>query len=88
MRTKCSNANNNKKISARMFEFIFYIEFSVNYLSQFLSSYGHEHWQAVKKIIRYLKGTINIRKIYGSSKSELTLKGFTDADYAACFFFL
>ena len=36
------------------------IEFYVNYLSQFLDSYGHEYWQAVKKIIRYLKGTINI----------------------------
>ena len=30
------------------------IEFSLNYLSQFLNTYGHEHWQAVKKIIRYL----------------------------------
>lgn len=60
------------------------IEYAVNYLSQFLESYNHEHWQAVKRIIRYLSGTRDFGIVYGNSGSIDALKGYTDADYAGC----
>ena len=60
------------------------IEYAVNYASQFLDSFGQEHWIAVKKIIRYLIGTRTSGIVFGSSGSSLNLVGFTDADYAGC----
>lgn len=60
------------------------IEFAVNRLSQFLTCYGQEHWNAVKTIIRYLKGTLKAGIVYGSSGSNFKLRGYTDADYAGC----
>ncbi|CAK9821231.1 Retrovirus-related Pol polyprotein from transposon TNT 1-94 [Anthophora plagiata] len=60
------------------------IEYAVNYASQFLSCYDDTHWQAVKKILRYLNGTRDYGIVYGNSKSPLEISGFTDADYAGC----
>lgn len=60
------------------------IEFSVNFASQFLECYNNEHWQAVKRIFRYLKGTSDFGIVFGNSGSSLKLVGFTDADYAGC----
>lgn len=60
------------------------IEFAVNYASQFLDCFGLEHWQAVKKIIRYLTGTCDHGIIFGSSGRFVNVIGFTDADYARC----
>lgn len=60
------------------------IEYAVNRASQFLTNFSEEHWQAVKRIFRYLCGTKNFGITYGSSGSEGNLTGFTDADYAGC----
>lgn len=60
------------------------IEYAVNYASQFLDSFGQEHWQAVKRILRYLKGTRNYGITFGNSGSYTSVTGFTDADYAGC----
>lgn len=42
-----------------------------------------EHWKAVKKIIRYLKGTINDGLVLESCKI-LNINGYADADWATC----
>lgn len=61
------------------------IEYAVNWASPFLTCYTEEHWQAVKKRIRYLRGTSNDGIIYGNGGSTvLQLNGHTDADYAGC----
>lgn len=57
------------------------IAYSVNRLSQFMHRPTDEHWQAVKRILRYLAGTMS-HGIYISSKSPLTLHAFSDADWA------
>ena len=54
------------------------------YAVTILSRYNHnpnaKHIAAVKRVIRYLKGTLNYGITYGS---DSTLTGYTDADWAA-----
>lgn len=58
------------------------IAFAVNDVSRFNSNFGKAHWTAVKRIFRYLKGTIDWKLRYEKSgKSQLT--GFSDADWAS-----
>ena len=57
------------------------IAFAVSLLSQFLNNPGEAHWQAVKRIFRYLKGTCNLTLTYGLEWHELL--GYTDADRAS-----
>ncbi|XP_074374306.1 secreted RxLR effector protein 161-like [Apium graveolens] len=53
---------------------------SVNVVSRFMGDSGKEHWQAVKKVFQYLKGTSDLRLIYGGS-TECSVPGFSDSDY-------
>lgn len=57
------------------------IAYSVNKLSQFLSSPTDVHFQGVKRIFRYLKGTHHLALHIKPCKS-LSLTAFTDADWA------
>lgn len=52
----------------------------VNMLSRFNNNPGKAHWSAVKRVMRYLKGTINKGLVY-DGKSE-GLVGYCDADWA------
>uniref|UniRef100_A0A2N9I9N7 CCHC-type domain-containing protein n=1 Tax=Fagus sylvatica TaxID=28930 RepID=A0A2N9I9N7_FAGSY len=56
---------------------------AVNLVCQFMHQPGSSHFQAVKRILRYLQGTLayGIRIL---SHSSLTLYGFSDADWAGC----
>lgn len=57
------------------------IAYSVGKLSQFMDSYDHTHWRAVKHLFRYLKNTMDLKITYykdGTNK----LEGFCDSDYA------
>ena len=57
------------------------IAFSVNKVSQFMQNPLDEHWKAVKRILRYLKGTMNFGLSLKTCKS-LNITGYTDADWA------
>ncbi|GBP26795.1 Retrovirus-related Pol polyprotein from transposon TNT 1-94 [Eumeta japonica] len=59
-----------------------YIMFAVNLVSRFLNCYDESHWTAVKKILKYLKDTINYGLCYITSSKSSELIGFSDADYA------
>ncbi|KAL5824369.1 hypothetical protein ACOSQ3_020432 [Xanthoceras sorbifolium] len=59
------------------------INFAVSRLSQFLSSPNDIHWQACKRILRYLKGTSSLGLVFRPATS-LHLKAFADADWASC----
>lgn len=37
------------------------ITFAVNTVSRYLENPGKEHWSAVKRILRYLKGTLDLK---------------------------
>lgn len=62
------------------------ISFAVSYLSQFNNCYDSTHFMAAKRVLRYLKGTIDEGLIYTKKevdRSEL-LKGAADADWGSC----
>jgi len=56
------------------------IAYAVGVVSRFLSNPGREHWNAVKWIMRYLRGTSSLRLCFGNEKPLLV--GYTDADMA------
>lgn len=47
------------------------IAYAVSYLSQFNSYYGPEHWTAAKRVLRYLKETLEMSLIYRLSQESL-----------------
>ncbi|KAA0057477.1 Copia protein [Cucumis melo var. makuwa] len=58
------------------------ISYIVNHLSQFLQKPTDLHWQAVKRVLRYISGT----KHYGilfQSNTDLSITAFSDADWAS-----
>jgi histone deacetylase 1/2 len=61
------------------------ISFAVNKVCQFMSRPLEVHWVAVKRILRYLKGTINRGLLLSpASTTQLpSLKAFCDADWAS-----
>lgn len=58
------------------------ISFAVNTLSRFNKEPRIEHWTAVKRVLRYLQGTKDMKLTY-TKDSESTMKGFCDADWAS-----
>ena len=56
------------------------ITYAVGAVSRHLSNPGKEHWQAVKWIMRYLRGTSKMCLCFGSDKP--LLDSYTDADMA------
>jgi len=57
------------------------IAFATSTVAQFLENPGWKHWEAVRKIFQYLKGTKDWKLVYGGEKRELT--GYVDADGAS-----
>lgn len=57
------------------------IAYSVNFMSQFNSNYNEEHWKAAKRILRYLKATLNWCLLY--EKGDTKLYGVVDADWGS-----
>lgn len=57
------------------------IAYSVSKLSQFMDAYDKTHWTAVKHILRYLKGTLDLGITYQGNRTN-KLEGFCDSDYA------
>ncbi|KAK9122624.1 hypothetical protein Sjap_012226 [Stephania japonica] len=58
------------------------ISFIVNKLSQFQQNPTVTHWQAVKRVLRYIKGTDTLGISFRPS-SQLFVTGFSDADWAS-----
>lgn len=58
------------------------ITFAVSYLSQYNSCFQREHWLAAKRVLRYLKGTINMGLLYTANQETFCLHGYCDADWA------
>jgi hypothetical protein len=59
------------------------ISYTVNKVSQFMHAPTSDHWDAVKHILRYLKGTID-HGLQLHSHSSLDLHVYSDADWEGC----
>ena len=59
------------------------ITFAVNKLSQFSCAPRQSHLTAVLKILHYIKGTVG-QSLFYSSKTELQIQAFADADWGSC----
>ena len=58
------------------------IAFSVNYLSRYSSNPSAVHWQAVKRIFRYLQGTADLCMKITKKNGPIKIEGYVDADFA------
>lgn len=56
------------------------IAYSVSAVSRYNKNHRKIHWSAVKRIFRYLKGTINYRLEYNRDAYK-DIEGFNDADW-------
>ncbi|XP_037034243.1 secreted RxLR effector protein 161-like [Bradysia coprophila] len=58
------------------------IAFAVNDVSRFNQNHRAIHWKAVKRILRYLQGTIGCKLRYSKNGNQ-DLVGYTDSDWAS-----
>lgn len=56
------------------------ISFAVNTLARYSNNPQELHWKAVKRVMKYLKGTIDLSLCFGESSDNLI--GYCDSDYA------
>ena len=56
------------------------IAYAVGQVSRYSQNPGKEHWKALKRILAYLKKTINFGLLFGGGSSEIC--GYCDSDYA------
>jgi Reverse transcriptase (RNA-dependent DNA polymerase) len=59
------------------------IAMAISELARFASDPGIEHWKGVKRVMRYLKGTIDYGIKYGDERCG-GLHGYVDANYGRC----
>ncbi|KAI0994746.1 hypothetical protein K3495_g13435 [Podosphaera aphanis] len=59
------------------------IAYATNHLSQFNGAPSQKHWNRVKHIFRYLKGTVHTGIVYSKARHtepQFTLTAYSDAD--------
>lgn len=57
------------------------ITFAVNTLARYSGNPKAVHWNAIKRLLAYLKGTVNYAIVFGSHDSSLELHGSCDSDW-------
>ncbi|KAL0561697.1 hypothetical protein IC582_002137 [Cucumis melo] len=56
------------------------IAHAMGVVSRYMANPGREHWNIVKRILRYIKGSIDVALCYGGT--DFTIRGYVDFDYA------
>jgi hypothetical protein len=56
------------------------LAYSVGILSRYMEAPTTEHWAAVKRILRYIKGTTNFGVVYLKEKGKVKILGYSDSD--------
>ena len=57
------------------------IAFAVNFLAHYSSEPTRRHWNGIKHIFRYLKGTIDLGLFYSNESNSTRLVGYIDTGY-------
>ena len=55
--------------------------FSINFLSRYQSKNTNGLWQYMKRVLRYVKGTLELKLTYAKSEYKNMLIGYVDADW-------
>ena len=55
---------------------------AVGILSKYLSRPSNEHWKGTKRVLRYIKGTINYGLVFDGRSTRFSLLGYSEADWA------
>ena len=58
------------------------LTYSVSYLSRFMDKPSSDHLAAAKRILRYLKGTMNFCLMYNRGDRDLTITGYSDSEFS------
>ncbi|XP_062080657.1 secreted RxLR effector protein 161-like [Humulus lupulus] len=59
------------------------LAYALSVVSRFISDTGIEHWKALKWIMRYVKGTLDLGLMYSANSEYRTeIEGYVDSDYA------
>ena len=56
--------------------------YSVSILSRYMVNPSSDHWTTGKRVLRYLKGTLDFGLIYEKGIKDLKVIGFRDNDFA------
>ncbi len=59
------------------------LAYAIGKLSQYSESPKEHHWIALKRVLRYIKGTQNYGIMYDGSKQK-SIVGYSDADWGGC----
>jgi len=60
------------------------IAHGVSLISRFMSKPSREHWQAAKWLVRYIKGSLNMKMVFSGEENQVSkIVGYCDSDYAA-----
>ena len=63
------------------------LDYAVSLASQFMSNLGKQHWEVVKWVLRYLRGSVRLGLVFQrleTGKPRL-LQGYVDVDYVRDF---
>ncbi|KAL5577780.1 hypothetical protein UlMin_019479 [Ulmus minor] len=59
------------------------LAYSASLVSRFMSNPGREHWEAMKWVLRYIKGASDVGLLYKQCEGDSAkLMGYVDADHA------
>ncbi|XP_031259537.1 secreted RxLR effector protein 161-like [Pistacia vera] len=58
------------------------LSFVISLLSRYMSNPGMEHWIALKWVLKYVNGSLNVGLEYCKMTASLELVGFVDSDFA------
>lgn len=58
------------------------LSMAVGYFSRFQGCASVEHWNYLKRVLRYIKGTLDLKLVYTTQQMSSMLVGYVDADWA------
>ncbi|XP_031261156.1 secreted RxLR effector protein 161-like [Pistacia vera] len=58
------------------------LSYSISLLSRFMANPSSDHWTALKRVLRYINGTLNVGLNFYKRHNTLDLVGFVDSDFA------